>query len=77
MLLHLFYPSWICTFSMALISGVLSLGAGDNWLARTALVVFLVLLLVTGIVLLFLGLRDLARDLHHPVQARSHKKSHV
>jgi hypothetical protein len=77
MLPHLFYSSWTYTFSMALISGVLSLGGGDNWLARTALVVSLVLLLVTGVVLLSLGLRDLARDVRHSVQAGSHKKSHV
>jgi len=64
-------------FSMALISGVVSLGVGDNWLAKTALLVVLVLLLVTGVVILSLGLRDLAHDLRHSVQARSHKKSHA
>jgi hypothetical protein len=73
----MFYFSWTYTFSMALISGVLSLGVGDNWLAKTALLVVLILLLVTGVVILSLGLHDLARDLRHSVQARSHKKTHA
>ena len=74
---HFFYSAWTRTSSVALMLWALSLVADDTWPVKTALTVILVLLLATGIGLLLLGLRDLARDLRHMLQERSHKKGHA
>ena len=77
MSLHLFYSAWTRTSTVALVLWALSFAADERWFVKAALIVILILLLVTGIVLLLLGLRDLARDLRHLLHERSHKKGNA
>jgi hypothetical protein len=44
----------------------------SGWLAQAALTVILVGLLIGGILLLAVGVRDLARDVWHFLHPRSH-----
>jgi hypothetical protein len=77
MSLQFFYSVWTRTSTTALVLWGLSFVADDTWFVKTALTVILALLLVTGILLLGLGLRDLARDFRHMLHKRLHKRSHA
>ena len=51
--------------------------AENTWLTQTALTLILILLLVVGIVIFAMGLRDLVHDLWHTLHDASHKKGHA
>jgi len=51
------------------------LPADSAWIAQAGLTLILFSLLVGGVFLLILGARDLMRDFHHFLQARSHENS--
>ena len=51
------------------------LSADTAWIAQAGLTLILFSLLVMGVLLLILAARDLMRDFHHFLQARSHKNS--
>jgi hypothetical protein len=72
-----FYSLWICASGATLILWATTLTAADSWIAQTGLTLVLVILLVGGIVLFVLGIRDLIRDFRRFLRLRSEKKSHV
>jgi hypothetical protein len=53
-----------------------ALSVDNSWFAQTGLTVFLLALLVCGAAILFLGVRDLIRDVAHFFGARSHNNHH-
>jgi hypothetical protein len=74
--LRAFYFVWTRT-SAATIGLWLVFSGDDSWLATAGLTVLLISLLVGGVFLLLLGIRDLIRDFRRFLQARSHKNGHV
>ena len=73
-LTQILYTLWIRT-SAAVIVLWAALSGESSWIATVGLSALLILLLLGGIVLLVLGVRDLARDLRHHLHARSEKKA--
>ena len=73
---RLFYSVW--TGASALTFVLCAIFAGENfWLAQTGLFFILILLLVSGVFLLLLGIKDLIRDFRHFLQIRSHHNNHA
>jgi hypothetical protein len=68
---HFLYLKWIRTAAAALVLEMTYL-IDSGWLAQAALTVILVGLLIGGILLLAVGVRDLARDVWHFLHPRSH-----
>jgi hypothetical protein len=77
MFVQLLYSVFIRTSYVTVMLWAISLLAGDTWFAKAALTVSLLLLLITGLGLLALGVRDLFRDLRHILHARLHKDGHA
>jgi hypothetical protein len=57
-----FYSLWIRASGATLVLWAATLTAADSWIAQTGLTLILVILLVGGIFLFALGIRDLIRD---------------
>jgi hypothetical protein len=73
-LTQILYTLWTRT-SAAVIVLWAALSGDSSWIATIGLSALLILLLLGGIVLLVLGVRDLARDLRHHFHVRSEKNT--
>jgi hypothetical protein len=72
-----FYSLWTRASAGMFVLWALSFTATDSWIAETGLTLLLILLLVGGIFLLVVGIRDLIRDVRRFLRVRSEKKSDV
>ena len=72
-----FYSLWIRASGVTLVLWAATITAADSWLAETGLTLIMVILLIGGILLFVLGIRDLIRDLRRFLRLRSEKKSHA
>jgi hypothetical protein len=70
-----FFAVWIRASGAMLFLWVATLTAADSWIAQTGLTFVLIILLVGGIVLFVLGIRDLIRDFRRFLRLRSERKS--
>jgi hypothetical protein len=68
---HFLYLKWIRTAAAALVLGMTYL-IDSGWFAQACLTVVLIGLLIGGILLLTVGLRDLARDFWDFLHPRPH-----
>ena len=75
-----FYVVWTRVSAAAIVLWAASFPGGlvtRSDFAETGLLSILIFLLAGGAVLFILGVRDLIRDFHHVLQARSDKESHA
>ena len=73
---HSFYVVWTRTSAVTLLlQGVFS--SSDSSVAEFGITFILGLLLVSGVLLLALGIRDLIRDLRHYLDSNSHNNTHA
>ena len=72
-LTQVFYTLWTRT-SAVVVVGWAALSANGSWFVTIGLSALLILLLIGGIALLALGVRDLVRDMRHHLHARSEKE---
>jgi len=70
-----FFSVWIRASGAMLFVWVATLTAADSWIAQTGLTLVLIILLVGGIVLFVLGIRDLIRDFRRFLRLRLERKS--
>jgi hypothetical protein len=70
-----FYSLWIRASGVTMVLFVANLSAASSWFVTTGLIVILAILLVGGILLLVLGIRDLIRDFRRFLRPRSEKRS--
>jgi hypothetical protein len=68
---HFFYLAWVRTAAATLVLWLIY-SFDAPWFAQAALTVTLFLLLISGVLLLAAGFRDLARDFWHFLHARPH-----
>lgn len=54
-----------------------TLSGADSWIAQTGVTFVLILLLVGGILLIVIGIRDVIRDFRRFLHERSHKDGHA
>jgi hypothetical protein len=62
-----------CVWTVAVVLWTVIFSAAGSWFAQTALMAVLFVLLISGIVLLLVGMRDLVRDFRHYLDMRTHK----
>ena len=74
--MHAFYSLWIRASGVTFVLWA-AFSATDSWIAETSLTFILILLLIGGIFLVVLGIRDLIRDFRHFLHARSDKDGHA